>query len=145
MSANASLPCCCLHAGVLVDIKPGSTSDAQSQLAHTITKLTMGIEEYHLSPPGSKQRWQAALKQLPHLTTLPELELPVFNPPAGTLAPALSCLTSLTKLFIRHPFPPEQQALPVSLKHLTVARAFEYSHAELPSRLPPLQLSHLIN
>lgn len=134
-------------AGVLVDVKPASTP-AQPQVSPTLTQLTLGIEEYTTgsgwhAPEGSKQLWQAALQQLPQLTSLQELALPVFNPPTGALAPALYRLTSLTKLFIRHPLPPEQKALPVSLKHLTAARAFEYSHADWPSRLPPLQLTHL--
>jgi len=156
------LPALLLFVGVIIDIQPAKPSTrqvqpygwlscegAQPQLSYTITQLTLGIEEHGLpggwsAPVGAKERWQAALKQLPQLSDLRELYLPVFNPPEGALAPALSRLTSLTELFIRHPPPPEQKALPVSLKHLTVARQFEYGHADWPpARLPPLQLAHL--
>lgn len=77
------------------------------------------------------------------------LRLPWVNPVEGSLAPSLSALTSLTSLLIRHPYPPEQQALPCSLVELTVAqelppipppRAGEgYSRPALP----PLKISHL--
>lgn len=127
--------------GVLVDVNPGNPTDAQPQLSHTITQLTLGFEGEGMFSP--QHDWQPALRRLPRLTSLLELQLPLFNPPAGTLAPALSALTSLTKLFIRHPLPPEQEALPVSLKHLSVARMFESSHGTFPGFLPALHLTHL--
>jgi hypothetical protein len=131
-------------AGGVVDIKAGNPKYAQPELSYTITQLTLGFEADNTDSDCSrKQIWQPALKKLPLLTSLQELHLSLFNPPAGFLAPALSSLTSLTKLFIRHPLPPEQQALPVSLKHLTVSRMFEPIHSDLPRYLQALQLTHL--
>jgi hypothetical protein len=79
------------------------------------------------------------------LTCLQELQLPYFNPPASALAPVLSTLTALTKLFIRAPFPPEQEALPVTLQELTVGRYYEPIHTDWPIKgFPcPLHLAHL--
>jgi hypothetical protein len=82
-------------------------------------------------------------KHLSQLPNLLELNLHYFNPPAGSLVPVLSTLTALSKIYIRHPSPPEQQALPVTLKEVTVGREFEYSHAEFPRRLLPLNFAHL--
>lgn len=135
-------------AGLLVDVQPLSTPSGARcqgpQLSYTITQLTLGIEDKGglLSRDKTELCWPA-LQQLPQLASLVELALPVFNAPKGTLAPALSALTSLTKLFIRHPLPPEQQALPLSLKHLTVSREYQYMDAAFPNRLPALQLAHL--
>jgi hypothetical protein len=93
---------------------------------------------------GRQQR-TAVLRHVKALTSLRELHLPYLNPPAGALAPALSALTALTKVSIRAPLPPEQQALPVALRELTVGRNFEPVHTDWPWQgLPaPLHLSHL--
>lgn len=126
-----------------MDVKAGSPTDAQPEISYTITQLALGFEADNTDSGCSrKQIWQPALKKLPLLTSLQELHLSLFNAPAGSLAPALSSLTSLTKLFIRHPLPPEQQALPVSLKHLTVSQMLPL-HSDLPRYLQALQLTHL--
>ena len=94
------------------------------------------------------------LQLLARLTSLKELQLPTYNPPAGALAPALSALTSLTKLFIRHPQEPEQQVLPTTLRELVVARQhtgpcncwlrrITMQASERPEPLLPLHISHL--
>jgi hypothetical protein len=95
--------------------------------------------EHEYNPGNCK----AVLKHLSQLPNLLELDLHYYDPPAGALAPALSALTSLIQLYIRHPFSPEQQALPVTLKELMVAREFELMHCNIPTRLLPLDLAHL--
>lgn len=62
-----------------------------------------------------------AILQLSQLTALHELHLPRMDPPEGTLAPALSYLTCLTKLYIIHPLHTEQQAMPTSPQELVLA------------------------
>lgn len=85
----------------------------------------------------------ATAQSLAQLQTLQQLHLPNLNPISGTLAPALSALTSLTCLFIRHPCRLEQQALPLSLQQLTVAQRTPPWIDEGPQDLEPLHISHL--
>lgn len=147
----STLPACCPAmaptAGLLVDVKGHrSTQGAHCvpQLSYTITQLTLGIEDLggYLDSRFT-DLWPPAVQQLPQLTSLVELNMPVFNPPDGVLASALSALTSLTKLFIRRPSLREQQALPVSLKHLTVAREWSNLDGGVTSPLTAIQLTHL--
>jgi hypothetical protein len=85
----------------------------------------------------------ATAQSLAKLQTLKQLHLPNLNPISGTLASALSALTGLTRLFIRHPCRPEQQALPVSLQQLTVGQRTPPWVDEGPQDLEPLHISHL--
>jgi hypothetical protein len=76
-----------------------------------------------------------------------ELRILWINPPPGSLAPALSELTSLTKLFIRQPHAPEQAAMPCSLVEMTVAQQLppigKNSDSVKRRALPPLSIGHL--
>lgn len=96
--------------------------------------------------PEANSLLPEALSELARLVGLKELRIVWINPPAGTLAPALAAFTSLTRLFIRQPDGPEQQAMPCSLLGLTVAQVLprfqSREECERPA-LPPLRIAHL--
>lgn len=81
--------------------------------AQHLTRLNFKCSTAHLSTD--------AILRLSQLTALKELYLPRMDPHEGTLAPVLSSLTCLTKLYIIHPLHTEQQAMPASLQELVLA------------------------
>lgn len=111
----------------------------------------------HLTLRDSTLSYTTAQHLATH-TTLRQLHLPNLDPgpatlahpgPVGlvqpgpvSLAHALSALTALTSLFIRHPRQQEQHALPVSLQRLTVAQRTPPWVDAAPD-LEPLRIRHL--